>query len=951
MNGFKKLLSVLLALALTLSMGASLAGCTGGQDSNTTEDTTGPNSGEQGTYNVLVQSIAGVPMEGIDVYIFADSSLGDMKGAVATDASGKATVTLPKSDKYAITLSGVPKGYKTETYYSFTGNTAVITLTSQLISGNLPSTLGLGDIMYDLSTVTSDGDTISLSQMLKEKEVVVLNFWYDGCSACELEFPYMQEAYEMYSEKVGILAVSPFDENLSIANYKASRGLTFPMAKCPASWADAFGVTGYPTTVIIDRFGRVCLVEKGALVSLRYWTSLFDHFTGDDYKQKLVNTVDDLLTQVKPTYTMDTSENIGALINKGDIQVTYRPETDDSAEYAWPFIADKKNGVDCLKASNQQIDESFAILYADVTMKKGQALGFDYLISSELGSDILYVIVDGQDIFRISGVDAVEKWKSCYPWVATEDGTYEVALCYMKDGDTNEGDDTVYIKDMRVIDAKDIDTATYLPKQAATSVDGFEFTYVNIVYNTKDGYYHVGSANGPLLLVDMMGYTQFNEEDSLFNIAYDGKIVIGGVNYYEKLEQYFNYASNSTLTGFCTVNYELGEMLKEVAAAIGFNDQDPNEWLKLCQYYEVYGTSQQLTDPIQGLAPFSAPTATEGKNVSTNYFYYDRIIMPRGLLMKFVPTKSGVYRITSRHDSQEGVDGWIFDENRNILLTYEQDERLYNDSDNVSMLYYMEKGKAYYIDIAFWDVYETGYIYFDIEYVAKEYDHFRLCSPGPFTYDSNATGDAMYYVIAGGIKAVLKSDGYYYEDLGKDSKGNQIYGSKIYADFSGVTSLFSSPIISVPAYNADGTVKKDANGNTVMVPGMIELGGFDFSKTEEDLYIIAMMKKFNNDIEQTRQYLKDMWGDEYDAHAELYQIEDVFAGRYHGKGQDLTNEIKTYVNKMLNESKNPERKGCVAVDERLAQILQLLMDKYTFENVENSWLKLCYYYDHLGPNA
>ena len=37
------------------------------------------------------------------------------------------------------------------------------------------------------------------------------------------------------------------------------------------------------------------------------------------------------------------------------------------------------------------------------------------------------------------------------------------------------------------------------------------------------------------------------------------------------------------------------------------------------------------------------------------------------------------------------------------------------------------------------------------------------------------------------------------------------------------------------------------------------------------------------------------------------------------------------------------------VDEQLAEILTMLMDKYTFENVENSWLKVCYYYDYLGP--
>ena len=33
----------------------------------------------------------------------------------------------------------------------------------------------------------------------------------------------------------------------------------------------------------------------------------------------------------------------------------------------------------------------------------------------------------------------------------------------------------------------------------------------------------------------------------------------------------------------------------------------------------------------------------------------------------------------------------------------------------------------------------------------------------------------------------------------------------------------------------------------------------------------------------------------------------------------------------------------------LAEILQMVMDKYTFENVDHAWIKLCYYYDYLGP--
>ena len=44
----------------------------------------------------------------------------------------------------------------------------------------------------------------------------------------------------------------------------------------------------------------------------------------------------------------------------------------------------------------------------------------------------------------------------------------------------------------------------------------------------------------------------------------------------------------------------------------------------------------------------------------------------------------------------------------------------------------------------------------------------------------------------------------------------------------------------------------------------------------------------------------------------------------------------------------PELEGCVPVDARLAELLQALMDKYTFSGVDYSWAKLCYYYQHLG---
>ena len=682
--------------------------------------------------------------------------------------------------------------------------------------------------------------------------------------------------------------------------------------------------------MIIDRYGVICLIEAGAITSRRPFISLFETFTADDYEQKLYNNVGELVTNIKPTQEMASSEEIAAVLGTTELPVTYRPESDDSAEFAWPFVETEKNGEKCLKAANQEIDGSFAILYMDVTLKKGEAFGFDFLRSTEATGDIMYVIVDGEDINSISGAPNPEKWEACYPLVAQEDGEYEVALCYIKDESTNVGDDTVYIKNCRIIDAKDIETPSYIPYPVATSEDGFTYTYEEIVFNSKDGYYHVGSENGPLLLVDVMNTTDFNEEESIWNMAYNGDITVDGVNYVEQLEQYGNYAINSNLYGICSVNQELYDLLQMVDKAAGFDEADGKEWMKACKYFQAYGTQEQLEDPIKGLAPFSAYKATLGKNVPTNYFYYNRLIMPRGMFAEFIPNRSGVYRITSHNESRDGVDGWIFTKDKQILFdSMDHLERTFDEQGEITMVQYMEAGTPYYINIALKTTNDqVGYIYYDIEYMGATYQPFVSASPGPFSFDTDASGSTMNYTIAPGIDVVLGSDGIYYEDL-----GNGKQGSKLYADFVNSTSSFTTPICS------KGDIK-----------GLIELGAFDFSKSEDDTYVLTALKYNNNDQTKTLEYLKDQWGEDYEANYAEFKVDDVFKGIYHGSGEDYTEVIKQYEKKIIT-SGPAELHGCVVVDEQLAEILQKVMDKYTFAGVETSWRKMCYYYDYLGPEG
>ena len=931
----KRILALFLCAVMCLGALSSLAGCQkpGTVDGGETTDTVA--EGESSGYSVTVSSTGGVNLEGIDVYIYTDEALSNLVGYAKTGADGVANLDIPTYDGYFIVLSGAPKGYNIERFYKFDKNTKSIVLSTSLIMDEDLSTAKLttGNVMYDFTvTNAKDGSPITLSEILKEKKMVMLNFWYTTCSWCLKEFPLMNTVYDEYKDDIEIIALNPMEDNNVVKGFQAQYEYNFPMAACPASWANVFGITGYPTSVFIDRNGVICLIEAGAITSKRPFECAFDHFTAEDYTQKLCANVGDLVTQVEPSFTMPESDVIAGLVNSGDITITYRPETEDeNAKYFWPFIEGEKLGQACLYASNSGYDSTYAILYADVTLKAGQALGVDYLTSSERFNDALFVIVNDEDIFQISGISETEEWKTCYPVVAEEDGVYEVAFCFTKDEDTSEGDDTVYLDNFRVIDADDIDVETYLPRNAAqlNEADG-SYSYVDIVFNEADGYYHVGTADGPYLLADLMNYTQFIEKKSIFEIVSNGEADIDGVSLYNKVEEggrgmvdYFSYASNSTLDGICTVNAELCEMLKQVASVAGFTD-DENEWLKICKYFEAFGpNATQLDDPIRGLGTHSTFTATLGTNIPTNYFYYDRAIIPRGLLAKFVPEKSGVYRFTSKSDYEHGIDAWVFTEN-GIEYTYERDERVFIpeggesflDDKNCSIVYYMEAGKAYYINMAFWDVYQTGYIYYDVEFIADTYELFRMASPGYFTYNANATGDAIYDIIAGGIDPVLGDDGYYHEPTD---------GSIVYADFVYSTGVFTNQSI----------LK------------MIDLGAFDFSKTETDGEILGYLNENGGDVDATIAYLKELWGEDYEENYETYMVDDILAGRYHGRGEDYTEEMRAYA--ALMDTSETELYGCVPVDERLAEILQLLVTKYTFDNVDHCWTKVCYYYDYLGP--
>ena len=339
----KKATKALVWLLAVLMLVSALAACTPpAPDEETTAETTAPTTPEETKpgssdakldFKVTVKSAGGLPLAGVNVYVYADDTLEDLVNYATTDALGVATISLKASQGYAAVLSGLPEGYKTEASYPLAGLETELTVTSAVIDSTDHSgkSYQLGDVMRDFSVVDSDGNTQKLSELLKTKKLVLINFWYTTCSWCVKEFPYMDAVYQQYKDNVEIVALNHStlsgDSEEGIKNFKdnfytdyvgegAEGGLSFPMAKDYTNMGPAFNIQGYPTSVLVDRYGVICMIEAGGIVSEAPFVAMFDHFTAENYEQKLFHSLDELMPAEKPNVSMPSSDEIAGVFNK-----------------------------------------------------------------------------------------------------------------------------------------------------------------------------------------------------------------------------------------------------------------------------------------------------------------------------------------------------------------------------------------------------------------------------------------------------------------------------------------------------------------------------------------------------------------------------------------------------------------------------------------------------------
>jgi peroxiredoxin len=116
----------------------------------------------------------------------------------------------------------------------------------------------------DFLLADSYGRTVQLSTF--RGKVVVLNFWATWCNPCLAEIPWFIDFQRRYTEKgFSVIGVSLDEEGWeAVRPFVSKQGVNYPIVIGGEQTSAAYGgVQSLPTTLIIDRTGRVAATHVG----------------------------------------------------------------------------------------------------------------------------------------------------------------------------------------------------------------------------------------------------------------------------------------------------------------------------------------------------------------------------------------------------------------------------------------------------------------------------------------------------------------------------------------------------------------------------------------------------------------------------------------------------------------------------------------------------------------
>ncbi len=107
---------------------------------------------------------------------------------------------------------------------------------------------------------------INLYRIIRENKVTVINFWGIWCPYCVREIPEFVKFYQQYHQRqVEVLAVNVGDNPKDVPSFAKKNRMNFPiLIDQNNKVSDLYQITGFPTTLIIDRRGVIQDIIVGA---------------------------------------------------------------------------------------------------------------------------------------------------------------------------------------------------------------------------------------------------------------------------------------------------------------------------------------------------------------------------------------------------------------------------------------------------------------------------------------------------------------------------------------------------------------------------------------------------------------------------------------------------------------------------------------------------------------
>ncbi|MFQ5936520.1 MAG: TlpA family protein disulfide reductase [Acidiferrobacterales bacterium] len=122
-----------------------------------------------------------------------------------------------------------------------------------------------GQMAPNFALKSVKGKNLRLSEF--RGEVVMINFWATWCGPCRQEMPVLDELYRRYHPIGFALLGVNIDDHTGRASKMARRlGVSYPILfDAQKAVSRLYDVNAMPTTVMLDRDGRVRYVHRGYL--------------------------------------------------------------------------------------------------------------------------------------------------------------------------------------------------------------------------------------------------------------------------------------------------------------------------------------------------------------------------------------------------------------------------------------------------------------------------------------------------------------------------------------------------------------------------------------------------------------------------------------------------------------------------------------------------------------